>query len=324
MKVLLIRFSSFGDVVLTTPLVRTVKIQLDAEVHYLIKPKFIEAICANPYIDNIHLLGDNYEATIRLLKKENYDLILDLQKNLLSYRISTRIGVKTLRFDKLNIKKWMAVKLKWNALPAQKHLVDRYFEAFTNIGIKDDGLGLDYFMKSEDAAAAETEVKNLGNYAVLVLGATYYTKRIPIEKCRELITSISHPVVLLGGEDTKEVADVLTEAFPKRVLNYCGKVSFGVSAGIIKYANLVITGDTGLMHIAAALQKPMFVLWGNTIPAFGMFPYYGYKNIDKAINSEVSELSCRPCGKLGFDKCPKGHFKCMMDQNVEILGTTLH
>lgn len=311
-KILIIRFSSIGDVVITTPIVRCIKKELGAEIHYLIKPTFAHVIHENPYVDHIHHLKDDIQGTINALKAEKFDLIIDLQKNLRSYKISSALGCKTIRFDKMNIGKWIAVNLKINRLPNNKHLVDRYFESLQELGIKDDGEGLDYFIMPEDEYDAQGLVQGI-HYQVLVLGATYFTKRIPKEKCEEIIAIYDKHTILLGGTDVSELAEQLSTEFPEKVINYCGKIGLGVSAGIVKHADRVVTGDTGLMHIAAALQKKIVVLWGNTIPEFGMFPFYGFKNQAKHIDLQVENLSCRPCSKLGYDHCPKGHFRCMMD-----------
>jgi ADP-heptose:LPS heptosyltransferase len=314
-KILIIRFSSIGDVVLTTPVIRCLKQQMGAEIHYLIKPTFAHIIHENPYVDKIIKLKESLTDTISQLATEDYDLIIDLQKNVRSYRIAIALRVRTIRFDKLNIRKWLSVKFKWNLLPDKKHLVDRYFDALEPLGIKDDGIGLDYFIMPEDEFDAQELIKGI-KYQVLVLGATYFTKRIPKEKCIDIISSYPGHTLLSGGQDVADLAKELSLMFPEKVIDYCGKVGLGISAGFIKHSSKVMTGDTGLMHIAAALQKEVIVLWGNTMPQFGMSPYYGYKNKEKHINLEVSGLSCRPCSKLGFDRCPQGHFKCMMDQNV--------
>jgi ADP-heptose:LPS heptosyltransferase len=238
-----------------------------------------------------------------------------LHKNYRSFRICNALGIKTVRFDKMNVRKWMAVNLKINRLPTDKHLVDRYFESLQEINIHDDGEGLDYFIMPEDEYDAQGLVTGI-NYQVLVLGATYFTKRIPKEKCVEIIAITDKHTVLLGGTDVSDLAAELSGLFPEKVVNFCGKVGLGVSAGMIKHAKKIITGDTGLMHIAAALQKEINVLWGNTIPEFGMYPYYGFKNLDRHLDLQVLNLNCRPCSKLGFDKCPKGHFKCMLDLEI--------
>jgi ADP-heptose:LPS heptosyltransferase len=303
--------------VLTTPVVRCLKKQTGAEIHYLVKQSFAHVIHDNPYIDKIHHYKPDSASTVTNLKEENFDLIVDLQKNIKSFKISQSLGVNTIRFNKMNVRKWLAVNLKINKLPKGKHLVDRYFEALMETGIKDDGEGLDYFIMPEDEFDAQELVKGISEFQVLILGATYFTKRIPKEKCVDIISLYPHTTILLGGKDVHDLANEISEIFPVKVANFCGKIGLGVSAGIIKHAERIFTGDTGLMHIAAALQKELYVLWGNTIPDFGMYPFYGYNHQEKFTNLQVEGLSCRPCSKLGYDACPQGHFKCMM--NIEIL-----
>lgn len=314
-KVLIIRFSSIGDIVLTTPVIRCIKQQTGAEVHYLTKPGFAGILEHNPYIDRLFLLSNSIQQSIKELKKENYDLVIDLHKNIRSYLISFALRKQTIRFDKLNYEKWLMVRFKKDKLPRDKHLVDRYFDELTSIGIRNDGLGLDYFITKQDDFAAKELVPDVP-FQALVMGATYYTKRIPDVKCRDIITKYKYPTVLLGGKDVSDQAKQLSADFSEKVINLCGQVSLGVSAGIIKYSTRVVSGDTGLMHIAAALQKPLIVFWGNTIPGFGMYPYYGKNNRPLHINLEVKNLYCRPCSKLGFDHCPEKHFRCMMDQKI--------
>ena len=315
-KILIIRFSSIGDIVLTTPIIRCIKNQLHAEVHFLVKSNFVHVIHENPYIDHIHRLSESLDCTIDSLKSIGFDLVIDLQKSIRSIRISKALGVYTINYNKLNVSKWLAVNLKINRLPKNKHLIDRYFEAISSLGVNDDGEGLDYYIMPEDEYDAQELIKGFAEFQVLVLGATYFTKRIPKEKCIEIISMCHHTTVLLGGNDVHQLAYEISTLFPEKVVNFCGKIGLGVSAGIIKHSIKVYSGDTGLMHIAAALQKDIIVLWGNTIPAFGMYPYYGYNHPDSHTDLQVQNLPCRPCSKLGFDVCPKGHFRCMMDIQI--------
>ncbi len=315
-KVLIIRFSSIGDVVLTTPVIRCIKKQWKSEIHYLVKPAFANVLHENPYIDHIHLLRDDLSETISFLREENFDLVIDLQKSIRSIRVSNALGARSISFRKLNVNKWLAVNLKINRLPKNKHLVDRYFDALETEGLTNDGDGLDYFIMPEDEYDAQELVRNLQGYQVINLGATYFTKRIPAQKCQEIIHKYEGHSILLGGKDVHDMAIEIAANYPEKVINFCGKIGLGVSAGIIKHSRQVYTGDTGLMHIAAALQKDVKVLWGNTIPEFGMYPYYGKNNPDRYQNLQVEELLCRPCSKLGFDHCPKGHFRCMMDIEI--------
>jgi len=317
-KILIIRFSSIGDIVLTTPIIRCIKLQTGAEVHFLTKPGFQDLLKPNPYIDKFHILHDTVSATAPKLKDENYDLVIDLQKNIKSRYLCVLLGAKMITFDKLNIAKWIEVNLKMSVLPKGKHLVDRYFDSLRKINISNDGEGLDFFISTEDRMET-LKLTNGLQYNVLVLGANYYTKRIPLSKCEEIIHNATSTIVLLGGKDVLEIAEALKSKFPSKVINQCGQLSLGKSAAYINYADAVISGDTGLMHIAAALKKKMYVIWGNTIPDFGMYAYYGQKSEVKSINLEVKNLSCRPCSKLGYDRCPKGHLKCMMENDVSVI-----
>ena len=120
----------------------------------------------------------------------------------------------------------------------------------------------------------------------------------------------------MGGREEQEDGTTLAQGDPVRIYNACGKFSLHESAAILRRAHVVITHDTGLMHIAAALRKPILSLWGNTVPAFGMYPYYGKPGLATIPSSymlEVKNLSCRPCSKIGYAACPKKHFRCMQE-----------
>ncbi len=310
MKVLIVRFSSIGDIVLTTPVVRCLKQQVDnIEIHYLTKNNFISVIENNPYIDKIHTIGNDLKSLIPLLKQENFDLVIDLHHNVRTLRLKYFLGKKSVSFNKLNWKKFLITTFKINKLPKQ-HIVDRYLETINFLGVLNDNKGLDYFISSKDEVdiASMLPVHYLNGYYALVIGGSYYTKQIPINKLKQICEKSSLPLVLLGGKEDVDVASELHKAFPTQTLNMCGKMSLNQSASIIKQSKKVITSDTGLMHIAAAYKKDIISIWGNTIPEFGMGPYMAG---DDSQIVEVNHLSCRPCSKLGYRKCPKGHFKCM-------------
>lgn len=310
-KILIIRFSSIGDIVLTTPIIRTVHKQLNAEVHFLTKNSFKTIVQHNPYISKIYTIDKKISEVVTALKKEKYDYIIDLHKNIRSQKLKFALGVKSFSFSKLNFQKWLKVRVNLDLLPA-KHIVDRYFEGIADIGVSNDGQGLDYFISDADMDLAYDIIKAIKHYNVLVLGANYFTKRIPISLSTKIIAQSQYPVILLGGHDVESEAEELSQLFPAKTLDYVGKTSLAISAGIIRKANEVHTGDTGLMHIAAAYSKKVITYWGNTIPEFGMYAYLS-AHAPQRIDYEIQGLSCRPCSKLGFDSCPKGHFKCMLD-----------
>lgn len=316
MKILVIRFSSIGDIVLTTPVVRCLKQQLaGAEIHYLTKKAFIPVLQANPYIDRIHQLSQDFDETIRELKAENFDFVVDLHHNLRSLRVKRALNCRTASFNKLNIQKWLYTNFKINLLP-KVHIVDRYLQAVASLGVTNDGGGLDYFIpESEKVNQQDIPAAHQLGYIGLVVGAAHATKRLPLHKLKELVSIIDHPVIVLGGPEDRAVGDVLAETDPFKVYNACGKFSINESADLVRQAKLVISHDTGLMHIAAAFRKPVISVWGNTVPAFGMYPYYGqHYNLQQMKPFDIVEINglpCRPCSKIGYEKCPKGHFKCM-------------
>ncbi len=318
MKVLVVRFSSIGDIVLTTPIVRCLKQQLsNVEVHYLTKNSFKAVLDNNPYIDKLHLLDNDLSEIVEVLKKENFDLIIDLHHNLRTLKLKRALGKKSVAFNKLNWKKFLITTLKINKLP-NIHIVDRYFEPIKTLGITNDNKGLDYFISNTDIVKIEEAlpVNFLNGYNALVVGGSYFTKQIPLNKLKEFCDKSELPLVLLGGKEDFEVAEEVHKSYPNKTINLCGKMRLNQSASIIKQSTKVITSDTGLMHIAAAYKKDIISVWGNTIPEFGMGPYLAGGNSQII---EVKYLSCRPCSKLGYKKCPKGHFKCMNDIVVPVI-----
>jgi len=316
-KILLIRFSSIGDIVLTTPVIRAIKKQLKCELHALTKKQNENLFLNNPYVDKIFTFQKSEKEVIPLLKKEEYDFVVDLQKNIRSYRVRKALNKAFGTFPKLNIEKWLFVNFKINKLP-DVHIVDRYFEAVKNLDVKNDFNGLDYFIPAKDDVKLETIDKSLLNgYIAFVIGGQHYTKILPPEKISEIIIKTELPVVLLGGKEDFERGEEVKKLSPeKKVINTCGKYNLNQSASLVKKSKIVISNDTGLMHIAAAFKKPVISVWGNTVPEFGMYPYLPGEE-DKVFISEVKGLKCRPCSKIGHNKCPKGHFKCMMNQDTE-------
>ncbi len=314
MKILIIRFSSIGDIVLTTPVVRCIKKQIpNAEIHFLTKTNFVSLVENNPYVSKIYSIKDKVAEVAEALKKENYGFVIDLHKNLRSAQAKRAAGSKAFSFNKLNIEKWLLVNLKINKLP-NIHIIDRYFETVKTLGVVNDNAGLDYFIPEKDNVDINAAFNlNANNYYALVVGGSYYTKQIPINKLQEICSLSDKPIIVLGGKEDVATGLQLEKEFTGKVFSPCGKLNINQSASIIQHADKVITSDTGLMHIASAFKKDIFSLWGNTVPEFGMYPYLPGKN-SKIL--EVKNLSCRPCSKLGYSKCPKGHFKCMQDINV--------
>jgi heptosyltransferase-2 len=308
MKILLIRFSSIGDIVLTSPVITALKQKYpSAQIHYLTKKVFLDILLHNPKIDKIWSYDSNLELIIQQLKKEKLDWIIDLHNNLRSRWLCLRLGLKTRRLHKENWNKWKMVNLKSKiSIP---HIVDRYLKTL-DFSIKNP-IPLEYYCGLNDENHAIQLLKKHQidkNYWVIVLSATHFTKKWLKEYFVELIQSLDKKIILLGGKtEIKESQWIENQLINNNhCINLCGKTSLNQSAAIIKNSEFVITHDTGLMHIACAYQKKMIILWGNTLPEMGFAPYQN----PNALNISL-DLPCKPCSKLGRKKCPKSHFHCM-------------
>lgn len=321
MKFLIIRFSSIGDIVLTTPVIRCLKQQVPgAQVHFLTKENFRGIVAANPYVDKVQVLSSSWDLMIHQLQYEEYDYIIDLHHNLRTLRIKkTLTGARHYSFDKLNIQKWLLTALKINRLP-DAHIVDRYLDTLKDFQVLNDGKGLDYFIpKEERVKISDLPVSHIFGFVGIVIGAALNTKKLPVHKLKQLCDGIHYPVVLLGGPEDREAGEQIASVNPIKIYNSCGKFSLNESADLVHNAKVIVTHDTGLMHIAAAFKKPIISVWGNTVPAFGMGPYYGNESARHEL-FEVNQLRCRPCSKIGYPACPKRHFKCMERQDIEKLN----
>lgn len=304
---------------LTTPVVRCLYHQVPgAEIHFLTKKAFAPVLQHNPYIHRLHLLDGDLNAAVKPLKQENFDGVIDLHHNLRSLRVKKILGAPSRSFAKLNIEKWLLTGLKINVLPSV-HIVDRYLDTVRHLGVENDGKGLDYFLNPAGASMPELLPAAVQEgFIGLVAGAALATKRLPVEQLQNLCSRLSYPVVILGGPEDREAGEKIAAIRPELVVNACGKLNLNQSAALVKRSRLIISHDTGLMHIAAAFQKPIISIWGNTVPAFGMDPYYGRENAAvPAFRFEVQGLKCRPCSKIGYDRCPKGHFNCMTRQPLD-------
>ncbi len=319
-KVLILRFSSIGDIVLTTPVVRCLKQQLpNVEVHYATKKAFAPLLEDNPYIDKRHYLNDSLPALVKQLRAEKFDYVIDLHQNLRTRLIKLQLGVKAYSFEKLNLRKWLLVRLKINALP-DSHIVDRYLATVLPLGVTNDGKGLNYFIPYKDQVELNwLPPTHQTGYVAYAIGGQHATKKLPVERMIELCRKIDYPVVLLGGKEDQAAGDLIETALGTPLIyNACGRYNLNQSASLLQGARIVFSHDTGLMHIAAALKKKVYSIWGNTTPAFGMYPYK-----TPYVVLENNRLDCRPCSKIGYAKCPRGHFKCMNDLSFDFEITEL-
>lgn len=321
MKILIIRFSSIGDIVLTTPVIRCIRKKYPlSEIHFLTKKTYTPILQNNPHLDKVIHLRKSIGLLIEQLKKEQYDHVIDLHNNARTLLIKKGLApVPSQSYHKLNIQKWLLTNFHLNLMP-DVHIVDRYLETVNKLGVTNDDLGLDYYLDETDKIK-QTDIpsSHMYGYIGIVIGAAHFTKKLPLEKLIELCTKIKHPIILMGGKEDADMAFEITNTDPVKIYNACGKFKLNESADLVRNAKLIVTHDTGLMHIAAAFKKKIISVWGNTVPSFGMYPYKTYYE-----TVEIKKLWCRPCSKIGYKKCPLGHFKCMRKIPIDNIVNSVH
>lgn len=320
MKVLFIRFSSIGDIVLTFPVVTALKEKYPkSHISYLSKNTFIHLLSANKDIDLSQAYNGSLSAARKWIKDQKFDLIIDLHKNIRSISVSAMNAKKIVRFKKLNFRKKLFTSFKIDVLP-DIHIVDRYFETLKSLGLNKSITRSSFSVPIND----QVELKKIfdvipNRFYCIALGAKFNTKKIPYSVLVKVIDQINVPIALLGDSNDAQIGSKLQDAFKnKTIVNCAGSYNILQSASILQQSAKLITGDTGLMHIASFFELDIISIWGNTTPKFGMSPYRKISNPNDVI-IEKHQLNCRPCSKIGYDKCPKGHFKCMAHEPAEII-----
>lgn len=308
-RILFVRFSSMGDIILTTPVVRCAKKQWhgELEIHYITKKPYAFLLEHNPYIDRVHTIDRSTNEIIETLRALQFDYVIDLHHNARSYFLKRKLKTLSFAFNKVNFEKWLLVNFGINRLPKQ-HIVDRYIETLRAFKIENDGDGLDYFLPDTDRVVSEKlPATHQQGYIAMVIGGTYRGKKMPPDKIARICSELNYPVVLLGGPSDVDAAVEIMNAQQGTVWNATGQCSFNQSASLIEKSAAVITHDTGLMHVAAAFKKPVISVWGGTVPKFGMPPYLPAEG---SLIVEARHLTKRPCSKLG-NRCKYKPCRCM-------------
>lgn len=312
MRLLFIRFSAIGDIVLASPALRCAKQQIPGvEIHFLTKKSMKAVSEANPYVDQFHYFDKDLSATIQELKACKFDYIIDLHKNLRTLRIRLALGVPYLSYNKLSVEKFLLTKFQVNRM-ADRHISMRSVDTLAPLGVSYDGKGLDYFVPSE----VSLPVFFPEGYVALVIGASYATKKLPLDSLKVLCSQIPHPIVLVGGKEEVADGEALALLDPTRIVNTCGAYSLHESALIVQKAKVVISHDTGMLYIACAFEKNVIAIWGATSPALQVEPFMPDDSKARVFQSIVPDLPCQPCSNFGTKTCPKGHFACMKKQDL--------
>ena len=305
-RFLVIRFSSIGDIVLTTPVLRHIQEQVegDVEIHFLTKAVMKPILEHNPRIHQVHTIETSTAEVMDELKNLQIDYVIDLHNNIRSRMVKRGLKILDFTFRKRNWEKWLLVRFGKNKLQDGEHIVDRYLDTLNAFGVDTDQQGLEFFLPPD----LQNEFPTLSKYIVFVLGANHEGKQIHVNQWLTLISHSLYEVVLIGGDKEKSIAEVIKTKHPS-VHNFVGKNDLHTSAWYVKHSALVVTGDTGFMHVSAAFDRPTLSIWGCTSPALQMSPYMPNES---NVILEPSGLDKRPCSKLG-DRCKygKGDTRCI-------------
>ncbi|WP_420148657.1 glycosyltransferase family 9 protein [Spirosoma sp.] len=309
-KVLVLQFTSIGDVVLTTPVVRCLKKQFpEAEIHYCTKIAYQSVVTFNPYLTKQHYLDSSLYQLIQQLRTEQFDYVIDLQNSFTTSLVRLALGTRSYSLEKQSLRQWLYVRWKVNALPDQ-HIVDRYMAVVQPLGIENDGRGLDYFIPYKDEVEQDwLPATHQHDFVAYAIGGQSLTRRLPVRRMIELCRKINYPIVLLGDATDRKAGEAIVKALGERqVFNACGLFNLNQSASLVQRARVVFSHDTGLMHVASAFRKKVYAIWGSTTPQFGFYPYK-----TPYVRLETPGLGCRPCSAANGAACPLKHFKCMND-----------
>ena len=255
--------------------------------------------------------------------------MIDLHNNFRSIKVKRALKKKYFTIDKLSIEKFFLTKFHINFMPGI-HITRRSLQTVKDLGVRDDGLGLDYFIPDSDRISEkDLPTSHLAGYIAIVTGASYPTKKLPLNKLRELCNKITYPIILVGGKEEFEEGRIVSEVDPIKIYNACGKFNLNESADLVRRSDLVISNDTGLQYIACAFKKPLLAIWGSTSPKLDVEPFYGEQFIKK-YNANIYEniivpgLPCQPCSKYGMKDCPLGHFNCMQKHDIDGIITKVN
>jgi lipopolysaccharide heptosyltransferase II len=316
-KILIIRLSSMGDILLTTPLIRSIKRQNpEVQIDFVIKEEFIELVKNNPNLTDIHVyFKQSFEKQILIntLISNNYEIVIDLQNNIRSKEITKQLHCQTFLFKKNDVKKFLLVNFKINRLKNAPPIPVRYAES---AGINLDDEGLDIFTDNVADSSLNLNEKYIG----LCPGAKHFSKRWPKEYFVELgkqLENSGYKVVLFGGLNEEDLIGEIANQLSSP-LSLCGD-SILQSAADMKMCKAIYTNDSGAMHLACAVKVPVIAFFGSTVKEFGFFPYKA-----KSIELDVENLPCRPCTHIGRKSCPLIHFKCMKDVRPDLAFNSLN
>ena len=306
-QILVIRLSSLGDILLTTPVLRALKDKYPGcEITYLCREEYLNALKTNSNISSFLTLRveQNEEEIHNKIVSSDFDLIIDLQNNFRSRNILKSVNVPVYKFRKPNIKKFLLVNLKLNLYKKYLSIPELYAKSVPGLVLDDEGV--DLLIPDNIKPSLKPDDKYIG----FIPGSKHYSKRWPLEyfiQLGKLLNKYGYTIVIFGGKDDKEICSAVSAQITKSK-NLCNDNDLYAASADMRMCSLIVSNDSGLMHAASSSYVPMIVLFGSSVEHFGFAPY---KRESVILQNET--LKCRPCSHYGKEECPKKHFKCMLD-----------
>jgi len=318
LRILCVRFSSIGDVLLTTPLVRALhRRHPDAELYFVTKRAMAPLVVENPHLTQVIELAPQERITdlARRLRAVRPTHGLDLHGSLRSKALRWLVPCQWSGYSKRKFARTTLIATKINIYGKHVPVAERYFEAAraARLDVQPDGGPPEFFLAPAARAHITHWLAEAGldqtPVAVIAPGAAHATKRWPIQHWRALIQRLQQlglGIVAVGGPG---IDRELAAALEPSVINVAGEFTLQETGACLARATVLISGDTGVMHMATGLGTRVVALFGPTVKPFGFFPY------TPPARATVLErdLSCRPCSAMGSDRCPLGHHRCLED-----------
>lgn len=305
-RILIVRLSSLGDILLTTPVIRSIKnLFPDIQIDFMLRKEYGDLMKFNPYLKELYLYinqRDDIKDLQQRISGNNYDFVIDLQNNFRSRKFLKPITVPKFSFKKRNVKKFLLVHFKINSLSKSLSIPERYAQTLNEITL--DNRGLDLITRCEP----DMQLANNNNLIGFCPGSKHFTKMWPIEYfilLGKLLEQNGYTVVLFGGREDHHVCEEILYNL-KTAINLCSENDILQTAADMKTCKVVYCNDSGLMHTATAVDIPVITFFGSTVREFGFSPYNCLNLI-----LENNSLTCRPCTHIGRKDCPKKHFNCM-------------
>jgi len=331
-RVLVIRLSALGDILLTTPVLRLLRAHCPgARLDFLTRATYEDLLGANPCVDRVLLFDprQGLRQTLHALRQTRYDLVVDLHRTLRS-RLLCRglLAQRRLTYAKRSVRRAFLVHLGWNTLRAVTPVPELYAAPLRRVGITAPLPPLEMHLTPTSQDTMRTYVRQALPHSVgqpllaVAPGARWPTKRWPVERFAAVAQGLAQAqraaVVVLGGAEDVALAQELCRRLRVPALDSTGKLSLMHTAALLQQCRLLLSNDSGLMHMATALQVPVVAIFGPTVQEFGFYPFQARAQVIS------TDLPCRPCSTKGSARCPRGHHQCMHQVTVAQVGAVAH